>query len=221
MCPCIGLPGRLGKPGEILHTGDFRQLHQITGFEELQRLILGTTSNQVTSLSLFKTPNNFLIIGCSTNRSEAYRYIRVTLMKTWQDLFIPSLNIINLPRFDNQFGRDNRSAAEQCTQKTKHLKHMPPLNREPSDKSLLLGGQLSQYITIRCGLPGCPFSIMCNIGYPCDVFGNPLTNGNLFSRRRDCKKICVTGILTNLLKGQQNAIIRRTHRPTAGGLLQP
>ena len=38
---------------------------------------------------------------------------------------------------------------------------------------------------------------------------------------RDCKKICVTGILTNLLKGQQNAIIRRTHRPTAGGLLQP
>lgn len=37
----------------------------------------------------------------------------------------------------------------------------------------------------------------------------------------DCKKICVTGILTNLLKGQQNAIIRRTHRPTAGGLLQP
>ena len=39
--------------------------------------------------------------------------------------------------------------------------------------------------------------------------------------RRDCKKICVTGILTNLLKGQQNAIIRRTHRPTAGGLLQP
>ena len=38
---------------------------------------------------------------------------------------------------------------------------------------------------------------------------------------RECKKICVTGILTNLLKGQQNAIIRRTHRPTAGGLLQP
>lgn len=40
-------------------------------------------------------------------------------------------------------------------------------------------------------------------------------------RGRECKKICVTGILTNLLKGQQNAIIRRTHRPTAGGLLQP
>ena len=38
---------------------------------------------------------------------------------------------------------------------------------------------------------------------------------------RACKKFCVTGILTNLLKGQQNAIIRRTHRPTAGGLLQP
>ncbi len=28
---------------------------------------------------------------------------------------------------------------------------------------------------------------------------------------RECKKICVTGILTTLLKGQQNAIIRRTH----------
>ena len=41
------------------------------------------------------------------------------------------------------------------------------------------------------------------------------------NRNRECKKICVTGILTNLLKGQQNAIIRRTHRPTAGGLLQP
>ncbi len=27
----------------------------------------------------------------------------------------------------------------------------------------------------------------------------------------ECKKICVTGILTTLLKGQQNAIIRRTH----------
>ena len=44
---------------------------------------------------------------------------------------------------------------------------------------------------------------------------------NELNQLRDCKKICVTGILTNLLKGQQNAIIRRTHRPTAGGLLQP
>ena len=26
------------------------------------------------------------------------------------------------------------------------------------------------------------------------------------AQERECKKICVTGILTNLLKGQQNAI---------------
>ena len=37
----------------------------------------------------------------------------------------------------------------------------------------------------------------------------------------ECKKNCVSGILTTLLKGQQNANIRRAYCSTSGGLLQP
>ncbi|MDI3219136.1 hypothetical protein QK309_26170, partial [Klebsiella quasipneumoniae] len=39
----------------------------------------------------------------------------------------------------------------------------------------------------------------------------PFNYGDAETNAGECKKICVTGILTTLLKGQQNAIIRRTH----------